>query len=115
MKKENNKNIYINDYQLTEKEVDVLVDALKQAVKKEKTTEQIYIIKELVDRLEPNVSLKFEEIYDGQVIWDSVEKKYFKVQETFYDLNGIAIMVPWGTNDKRRFEKNRFYLKEPLE
>ena len=83
MKKENNKNIYINDYQLTEKEVDVLVDALKQAVKKEKTTEQIYIIKELVDRLEPNVSLKFEEIYDGQVIWDSVEKKYFKVQETF--------------------------------
>lgn len=60
-----------------------------------------------------NPEVKFEEIKDGEWLWDNKTKRYIQVKETFYGLYGSCVIILNCTGNKSLdYEKNRFYLRE---
>lgn len=63
----------------------------------------------MVEDLESNPPLRFEELKEGMWVWDNKEKMYGKVTPKEYKNFGLLQIVgySWGN-----FEENRFYRRE---
>jgi hypothetical protein len=69
------------------------------------------IIGKLIDEHFDNPPLKFEELEEGMVVWDNLEKNYIEICDSF---NGQKIYYKFGINIPYifMFQENRFYRRQ---
>ena len=73
--------------------------------------EDTKILKQLINEHFDNPPLKFEELKEGMVVWDNLEKNYIEICDSF---NGQKIYYKFGINIPYifMFQENRYFRKQ---
>lgn len=68
-------------------------------------------LEQLINEHFDNPPLKFEELEEGMVVWDNLEKNYIEICDSF---NGQKIYYKFGINIPYifMFQENRYFRKQ---